>query len=190
MINSTPRLDVTAQFDHPSAAQDAATALADAGFEQGSVNVFPGASDEVLRYERNLDPDMIKRDLMPSDNGATLGFVAGFLGGGLLGLMMGAGALNIMGKGPAMAVGPFWAAAIGAVVLGVSGALAGYLLNAPLPRLEPPHEQPRRRPAPTIVAVTTDEAGADRARETLADAAPARVTVWRGDNGDWTPLAV
>ncbi len=189
MMERAPRLNVTALFEHPSAAQDAATALVDAGFDRGGVKLFPGASDEVLRFERSLDPDVVYRGFVPADRGGATGFVLGFLGGGLFGLMLGSGALNIMGREPAMAAGPFWSAAIGAVVLGLACALAGYIMNTPLPRLEPPHEEPRRRPAPTVVSVTADEAEIDRAREAIERSAPTRITVWRGDEGDWSPLA-
>jgi len=190
MTESAPRHTVTALFEHPSAAQDAATALLDAGFDRGNVKLFPGASEDVVRHERNLDPDVVHRGFMPPENGGALGFVLGFLGGGLLGLMLGSGALDIMGREPAMAVGPFWSAAIGAVVLGLAGALAGYLLNSPLPRLEPPSEESlRRRPAPTVVSVATSGDGVQRARETLERSGPTRVSVWRADNGDWSPLA-
>ncbi|NLG07916.1 MAG: hypothetical protein GX560_01485 [Deinococcales bacterium] len=190
MTDRATRHTVTALFEHPSAAQDAATALLDAGFDRAGVKLFPGASEDVLRYERNLDPDAVQRGFMPPENGGALGFVVGFLGGGLLGLMLGSGALNVMGREPAMAAGPFWSAAIGAVVLGLGGALAGYLLNSPLPKLEPPLEETlRRRPAPTVVSVVTDAQGVERAREAIERAAPSSVRVWRADNGDWSPLA-
>src|SRR5690606_13887658 len=108
-----PRQNITALFEHPSAAQDAATALMDAGFDKSSVRLQPGASEDVIRTERNQDPDLIYRGFMPADRGLSLGFVAGFLGGGLFGLMLGSGSLEVMGMEPAMAVGPFWSAVIG-----------------------------------------------------------------------------
>ena len=190
MNEPAPRQNITALYEHPSAAQDAATALVDAGFDKNSVRLQPAASDDVLRTERNQDPDVIQRGLISADKGLSLGFVAGFLGGGLFGLMLGAGALNLMGKEPAMAVGPFWSAVIGAAVLGLAGALAGYLFNSPLPKPEPPEADHLRKAYPTIVSVATSPADAARAREALERSSPTSVAVWQADNGDWAPLAV
>lgn len=189
MSERAPRQNITALFDHPSAAQDAVTALTDAGFDKDNVRLQPGAAEDVLSTERNQDPDLVYRGFMPSDKGLSLGFVVGFLGGGLFGLMLGSGALELMGKEPAMAVGPFWSAVIGAVVLGLAGAFGGYVFNAPLPAPEPPQGDNLRHAFPTIVTVNTTDADAQRAREALQRSSPASVTVWQADNGDWVPLA-
>ena len=189
MNDSAPRQNITALFEHPSAAQDAATALVDAGFDKGSVRLQPGASEDVLRTERNQDPDLIYRGLISADKGLSLGFVVGFLGGGLFGLMLGSGGLEVMGKEPAMAIGPFWSAAIGAIVLGLAGALAGYLFNSPLPAPEPPEGENLRVAFPTIVTVSTTDDDLQRAKETLERSSPRSVSVWQAVNGDWVPVA-
>ncbi len=189
MIDRSPRQTITALFEHPSAAQDAATALVDAGFHRGSVRLQPGASDDVIRTERNQDPDLVYRGFMSPDRGLSLGFVLGFLGGGLFGLMLGSGSLMVMGREPAMAIGPFWSAAIGAVVLGLALAFAGYLLNSPLPAAEPPEGENLRVAYPTIVSVETSPEDLARARDLLERSSPTRVSVWQADNGDWMPLA-
>lgn len=189
MSRNDDRLDVIAVFDHPSAANDAANALVDAGLDRSAVRVIAGASEDVLRRQRQASPDVSERGFMPPENGAALGFVAGFLGGGFLGLVMGSGALNVMGKDAAMQAGPFWAAAIGAIVLGAAGALAGFILNAPLPRLEPPHATAEHRGTITIVQAAVapdDSAGALTA---LDRHHPADVRVWARDDGSWTPRA-
>ena len=189
MDDRATRQSITALYEHPSAAQDAATALVDAGFDRTTVRLQPGASEDVLRFERNQDPDLIHRGILPPDRAASLGFVAGFLGGGLFGLIMGTGALNLMGREPAMAVGPFWSAAIGAVVLGLAGAFAAYVMNVPLPKLQPPQGETLRHSFPTIVSVSTSAADAPRAKEALERSAPRSVTVWGTDGADWTPVA-
>lgn len=185
---TTPRLMLTAIFDHPSAAQDAATALVNAGFDKETVRVVPGTSDEVMRRLRNSDPDVIERDVMPPTNGAALGFVAGFLGGGLLGLIMGAGALHMMGQEAAIAVGPFWAAVIGGVSFGLIGAFWGFIFNAPLPRLEPPEAELRATSARTIVSLLTNDEKEELARGTVEQLHPTRMSLWRADNGDWAQV--
>lgn len=189
MNESATRHTITALYEHPSAAQDAATALVDSGFDQSAVTVQPSASEEVLRTERNQDPDVVYRGVTSPDRGGALGFVIGFLGGGLFGLMLGSGALNVMGREAAMAVGPFWSAVIGAVILGLGLGLAGYFYNSPLPQPEPPQDEPVRLNVPTIVSVIAEGDDAQRAREAIDRSSPARVTVWHADNGDWTPLA-
>ncbi len=189
MNERAPRENLTALFEHPSAAQDAATALVDAGFDKSSVQLRPGASEDVLRTERNQDPDLIYRGVMSTDKGLSLGFVAGFLGGGLFGLMLGSGGLELMGKEPAMAAGPFWSAVIGAVVLGLAGAFAGFLFNSPLPKPEPPEGSSVRSSYPTIVSVTGTGEELQRARDMLERSSPKSVSVWQADNGDWAPVA-
>lgn len=189
MDEPAPRHNVTALFEHPSAAQDAATALVDAGFARESVHLQPGASDEVLRTERNQDPDLVYRGFVPADRGMGMGFVLGFLGGGLFGLMMGSGALNLMGKEPAMAIGPFWSAVIGAVVLGLAFAFMGHVFNSPLPALDPPEGDNLRQSYPTIVSVDAGAAEALRAREALERFSARSVAVWQVDDGDWVPVA-
>lgn len=180
-------LDLVAVFDHPSAANDAANALVDAGVDRSAVRVFAGASEEVLRRQRLADPDTVPRDLMPPENGMALGFVAGFLGGGFLGLVMGSGAINVMGKEAAMAAGPFWAAAIGALVLGAAGAIAGFVVNAPLPRLEPPHAAAEPRVDTTIVQASVPSARAAEALDVLARHRATDSRLWVREGNSWTP---
>lgn len=181
--------DVTAVFDHPSAAHDARTALAEAGFGPDDVSIVAGESEEVVRARRLASPNEIDRAVVPPDIGAAAGFMLGFLGGGFLGLLLGTGTLQIMGVGPAMAAGPFLSAAIGAVVLGLGGALAGYIFNASLPQPEP---APLTTGATRASDVTILRVGAPQDREgelveLLHRFNPKRLAVWRNENGDWLP---
>lgn len=189
MSEGPTRKNIVALFEHPSAAQDAATALTDAGFSRENVARQPGASEDVLRVERNQDPDVIQRGFIPAEKGLGMGFAVGFLGGGLFGLVLGSGSLNFPGMEPAMAVGPFWSAVIGAVVAGFAGAFGGYMINTPLPAPEPPHGAHGRQSYPTIVSVTTTADDTAKAREVIERSGPASITTWQTDNGDWTPLA-
>lgn len=178
---------VTAVFDHPSAARDAEAALLDAGLTATEIEVVPGESEEVLRRRRLASPNEIERGSLPPDVGGAVGFTLGFLGGGFLGLLLGSGALNIMGKEPAMAIGPFWSAAVGAALLGLAGVMAGYVLNAPLPQPDPAEamvDTPKRR---TVVSVLADVGREDEIVELLQRHGPGRVQVWRRDDGSWLP---
>ena len=177
---------VTANFEHPSAAEDAASALVQAGFQESQVLVFPGDSDDVLRAKRLASPNLIHRAVVPPDVGAAMGFTAGFLGGGFAGLLLGSGVLNVMGKEAAISVGPFWSAVIGAVALGLIGALAGHLFNVPLPTLDPAPAEPAS-PRLTVVSVTLPDDRVQEAVDTISGKAPRDVRVWRRVSEVWVP---
>lgn len=181
------RVTVTAEYAHPSAARDAAAALADAGFGAAEVSLVPGADDNVLRAQRQSSPYKLERGEMPPANGAVLGFVVGLLGFGLLGLLMGSGMLNIFGKEAAQAVGPFWAAVIGGGVFGLALAFAGYIFNAPLPYPEPLDPAPGKPDPRTFVSVITTAEQEAAAGDALRRFDPNRVSVWHAANGDWLP---
>lgn len=183
----TPRVNVTAQYDHPSKARDAAAALEAAGFDKGSVMVVAGASDEVLRAQRQSDPYVLERGEVPPATGAALGFVVGLAGFGFLGLLTGSGLVNIMGKEAAQAIGPFWAAVVAGGVGGLGLALAGYVFNAPLPLAEPPEHAPGKPDPRTFVSVLTEPGKEAAASAALSRFEPGLLTEWRGDDGEWLP---
>lgn len=178
---------IIARFDHPSAAQDAVRALVDAGFEREAISLVPTASEDVLRARRSLPVDAYHRAIVPPDNGAAMGFALGFLGGGFVGLVLGTGAVPIMGMEPAMSIGPFWSAAVGATVLGLAGALAGYIFNAPLPRLEPQGYDPAARSPRigTILSVLAADEKINEVRTLLGRFSPAGLKVWSFANDSW-----
>ena len=178
--------NVTASFEDPAAAEDATAALAQAGVGEADVLVFPAESDEVLRELRAKSPNHHERALVAPELGAAAGFTLGFLGGGFFGLLLGSGVLAIMGREPAMAVGPFWSAVIGALALGFAGALGGYVFNAPLPALDPAPER-SREPRLTVVSVSVPDEKARDVAEALASKGARRLGVWRRTPAGWLP---
>jgi len=178
---------ITAVFDHPSAARDAEAALAGADLGISAVHVLPGESEEVVRRQRMTSPNEIPRAVVPPDVGGAVGFTLGFLGGGFFGLLLGSGALNIMGREPAMAAGPFLSALIGAVVLGLAGAFAGYVFNAPLPALDPAPEHGDARRKLTIVSADVPAERQGEVLELLERFGPSSVGAWRRVDGSWLP---
>lgn len=187
MVASTGTSSVTAVFEHPSAARDAEAALVAAGLDVTDVTLQAGESEEILRSQRQRSPNYVFRGLVPPEVGAAMGFTLGFLGGGFVGLLLGAGALPIMGQEPAMAIGPFWSALIGAVVLGLGGALAGFLFNAPLPQLDPVAERGEARPRLTILTAGSPAGSEDEVVNVLQRFGPSRLQVWRRGDGGWLP---
>lgn len=183
----TTRVSLTAQYDHPSKARDAAAALEAAGFDKGDVKVVAGASDEILRAQRQSDPYVLQRDEVPPATGTAMGFVVGLLGFGFIGLLTGSGLVNIMGKEAAQAVGPFWAAVIAGGIGGLGLALAGYIFNAPLPLPEPPEHAPGKPDPRTFVSVLTEPGKQAAAGAALSRFEPGLLTEWQADNGEWLP---
>ena len=178
---------ITAVFDHPSAARDAEAALSAADLGISEVSVVPGESEEVLRRRRLASPNHTQRALVSPDVGGAVGFTLGFLGGGFVGLLLGAGALDIMGREPAMAVGPFWSALIGAVVLGLGGALAGFVFNAPLPALDPAEATDGAQRKQTIISASVPADRQHEVVELLERFGPSSLQAWRRDDGSWLP---
>ena len=193
--------NVTGVFEHISAANDAVTALVDAGIAREDVHVIPAIDPELRHADRHRDPHVVRRDVIEPQNGAAMGFVGGFLLGGLVGVLMATGDVTIMGMGPAMRAGPFLAGVVGALVLGFGGALAGWVLNAPLPKIEEPLSSPilgleslahphRGTPDTTIVHVLVDETRAAEVRAILERfKGHDNVGVWRRTDGSWEPAS-
>ncbi len=180
---------VTGIFDHVSAANDAVTALAGAGFAKDKVVQKPMSAEGVIALRRRQPKDVIVRQTMPPARAAGLGFVAGAVSGGGLGLLMGLGWLVIMGTGQAMYVGPFLATLIGFVVFGVFGALGGYIWDADLPTLDPEPPADESMLKATLVSVTTDSQNVAAAQAVMKQhKAREGVSVWKRDNGSLVPV--
>jgi hypothetical protein len=121
----TPTADqhtVVAVFDGPGHAEQALNELKEAAFTPEQVSVV--AKDE--RETRDL---VENTEMGAETKGAGTGAVLGGLGGGVLGWLVGIGALAIPGVGPIVAAGALattlGGAALGAAAGGLVGALAG-----------------------------------------------------------------
>jgi len=102
-------------------AENLVTALKSAGFVDNEISVlFP---------DKDGSRDFAHNNSTKAPEGAITGVGTGGVIGGTLGLLAGIGALAIPGVGPLIAAGPIMAAlsgaAVGATVLGVTGALIG-----------------------------------------------------------------
>lgn len=150
-----------------------------------------------------LSPGAHPRDAVPSDEGeapgtgTAIGAVVGGATGAAIGMPLGAAmSLVVPGVGPVIALG-----LIGAALFSAGGAAIGGALETRLSQGVPRddlfiYEDALRRGRSVVVALTEDDALAERARETLAaaggiDVARARDEWWAGlreeERGIYTP---
>lgn len=132
-------------------ANSAATAINDlkvAGFTPDSISVISKDRREVIE-NTDLDGD---------DNRAAEGTLAGSLGGGTLGAVLGwllaGGTALIPGVGPIVAAGVFGATLTGALVGGALGGISGALAGVGVPEDEAGEYETHFREGRTVVAVS------------------------------------
>jgi hypothetical protein len=100
--------------------------------------------------------------------GIATGAGAGAAVGGVLGWLVGIGALAIPGVGPLVAAGPVVAALAGAGAAGATGGLVGGLIGAGIPEIEAKRYAGRIRDGAYLISVHCDDAKwAKRAEEIL-----------------------
>ena len=119
------------------------------------------------------DRDRTARDLAHEINtkapeGIAAGAGTGAAVGGVLGWLVGIGALAIPGIGPLLAAGPVVAALAGAGAGGATGGLVGGLIGAGIPEVEAKRYAGRIREGGYLITVHCDDsAWAKRAQEVL-----------------------
>jgi hypothetical protein len=117
--------------------------------------------------------DQTTRDLAHEINtkapeGIATGAGAGAAVGGVLGWLVGIGALAIPGIGPLVAAGPVVAALAGAGAAGATGGLVGGLIGAGIPEIEAKRYAGRIREGAYLISVHCDDkVWAKRAEEIL-----------------------
>ena len=119
------------------------------------------------------DRDHTTKDLAHEINskapeGIATGAGAGAVVGGVLGWLIGLGAIAIPGVGPLVAAGPIVAALAGAGAAGATGGLVGGLVGAGIPEIEAKRYAGRIREGGYLISVHCDDrAWAKRAEEIL-----------------------
>ena len=99
-------------------------------------NHFRNSDISILMPSKKESKDFALEKKTKAPEGVTTGAAAGVLGGGVLGWLVGAGALAIPGVGPFIAAGPIIAAIAGAGVGGTLGGVAGGLIGLGIPEFE------------------------------------------------------
>jgi len=119
---------VVAVFDDRDDAQDAISALRDAGFAADDISILARDRDTAGKLADDTGTEAAA--------GAATGALAGGLLGGVAGWLVGIGALAIPGIGPIIAAGPIAAALGGAALGAATGGIVGALTGAGVPEDE------------------------------------------------------
>lgn len=118
---------VVGTFKDMAEAQRVVAALTDAGYSTDQISLV--ASDTDGRYQEWVRNDVDVDDDVTGGEGALVGGVEG----GVIGFLVGLGALAIPGIGPIVAMGPLLGGLVGAGVGAVTGGLVASLVNLGVP---------------------------------------------------------
>jgi uncharacterized protein (TIGR02271 family) len=151
---------VLALYDNSADAHEVVQELQDAGFHRDHISIATHSGE----YGEYLDDDgrLVYDD---EDVSAGEGAAVGAVGGGILGLLAGLGAMAIPGVGPILAAGPLAGALVGAGAGAVTGGVVGGLIDMGVPEEDAGYYAEGIRRGGTLVSVRTDD---DMANEAAA----------------------
>jgi len=136
-------------------------ALRAAGFRNSDISAIIPERDRTTK-------DLAAEIKTKTPEGVATGAGAGAAVGGVLGWLVGIGALTIPGIGPLVAAGPIVAALAGAGAVGATGGLVGGLIGAGIPEIEAKRYAGRIREGGYLISVHCDDRNwAKRAKEIL-----------------------
>jgi hypothetical protein len=157
-------LSTFAVFPDRTTFEAALEGLRTAGFRPGDISA-------VLPDRSNTTKDLAHEINTKAPEGIAAGAGAGAAVGGVLGWLVGIGAIAIPGIGPLLAAGPIVAALAGAGAAGAAGGLVGGLVGAGMPEIEAKRYAGRVREGGYLLSVHCDDKEwAARAREVLINA--------------------
>src|SRR5262245_59594430 len=132
-----------------------------AGFRNSDISVVLPERDRTTR-------DLAHEINTKAPEGMAAGAGSGAAVGGVLGWLVGIGAIAVPGIGPLMAAGPIVAALAGAGAAGAAGGLVGGLVGAGMPEIEAKRYAGRIRAGGYLVSVHCDDnEWAGRAKDIL-----------------------
>jgi hypothetical protein len=150
-----------AVFPDRTAFEAAIEGLRGAGFRATDISA-------VLPDRDHTTKDLAHEIHTKAPEGIAAGAGAGAAVGGVLGWLVGIGAIAIPGIGPLLAAGPIVAALAGAGAAGAAGGLVGGLVGAGMPEIEAKRYAGRLRDGGFLLSVHCDDREwAARAREVL-----------------------
>jgi hypothetical protein len=141
--------------------ENALNALKAAEFRNSDISVILPERDRTTK-------DLAHEVNTKTPEGIATGAGAGAAAGGVLGWLVGIGAIAIPGLGPLVAAGPVVAALAGAGAAGATGGLVGGLVGAGIPEIEAKRYAGRIREGGYLISVHCDDSDwAKRAEEIL-----------------------
>ena len=156
-------------------------ALRAAGFRQSDVSAILPERDHTTR-------DLAHTVNTKTPEGIAAGAGTGAAVGGVLGWLVGIGALAIPGIGPLVAAGPVVAALAGAGAAGATGGLVGGLIGAGIPEIEAKRYAGRIREGGYLVSVHCDDSTwCKRAEEILEATGGKHVVKTEEATADYRP---
>ena len=139
---------------------------------------FRSSDISVILPDRNhTTKDLAHEINSKAPEGISTGVGAGAAIGGVLGWLVGIGALAIPGIGPLIAVGTIVAALAGAGAVGATGGLVGGLIGAGIPEIEAKRYAGRIRDGGYLISVHCDDNEWARRAEEILEATGGRDVV-------------
>jgi hypothetical protein len=150
--------------------ESALEALRAADFRSSDISV-------ILPDRNHTTKDLAHEINSKAPEGISTGAGAGAALGGVLGWLVGIGALAIPGIGPLVAAGPIVAALAGAGAMGATGGLVGGLIGAGIPEIEAKRYAGRIRDGGYLISVHCDDKEWARKAEEILEATGGRDVV-------------
>jgi hypothetical protein len=148
-------------YPHRDSFEQGVEGLRAAGFRNSDISVILPERDKTTR-------DLAHQINTKAPEGIAAGAGSGAALGGVLGWLVGIGAIAIPGIGPLIAAGPVVAALAGAGAAGAAGGLVGGLVGAGIPEVEAKRFAGRIREGGYLISVHCDDRQwAKRAEEIL-----------------------
>ena len=156
-------------------------ALRAAGFRSSDVSV-------ILPDRERTTKDLAHEIHSKAPEGVAVGAGTGAAAGGVMGWLVGIGALAIPGLGPLIAAGPVVAALAAAGAAGAAGGLVGGLVGAGIPEVEAKRYAGRIREGGHLISVHCDDKDWARRAEEILEATGGRNVVKTSEaDADYRP---
>ena len=147
-------------YDSRATLETTLTHLKEAGFRNTDISVLMPSEESTKNFAHEKSTK--------APEGATTGAVGGIAVGGVLGWLVGIGALAIPGIGPFVAAGPIVAAIAGAGIVGTLGGLGGALVGLGIPEYEAKRYENLVREGGMLLSVHVDDSSwRDKAKKIL-----------------------